>query len=129
MSVIIHCQSGKYVCTAAKSLEIVKTAIDVVAKQIEAAGIPIKKNPEIEVQNIVATSDLGAPLDLNAVAITLGPGAVEYEPEQFPGLVYRIDEPKVVPLMFGSGKVVCTGARKPADVEKAVEKITAELKA
>src|SRR5213592_267708 len=80
-------------------------------------------------QNIVATSDLGAPLDLNAVAITLGPGAVEYEPEQFPGLVYRINEPKVVLLMFGSGKVVCTGARKPADVETAVEKITAELKA
>jgi len=112
---ILLFRSGKVVCTG--------------AKQIEAAGIPIKKNPEIEVQNIVATSDLGAPLDLNAVAITLGPGAVEYEPEQFPGLVYRIDEPKVVLLMFGSGKVVCTGARKPADVEKAVEKITAELKA
>src|SRR6059058_3136816 len=126
---ILLFRSGKVVCTGAKSLENVKTAIDLVAKQIEAAGIPIKKNPEIEVQNIVATSDLGAPLDLNAVAITLGPGAVEYEPEQFPGLVYRIDEPKVVLLMFGSGKVVCTGARKPADVETAVEKITAELKA
>src|SRR5207245_505457 len=118
---ILLFRSGKVVCTGAKSLENVKTAIDLVAKQIEAAGISIKKNPEIEVQNIVATSDLGAPLDLNAVAITLGPGAVEYEPEQFPGLVYRIDEPKVVLLMFGSGKVVCTGARKPADVEKAVE--------
>jgi len=126
---ILLFRSGKVVCTGAKSLENVKTAIDLVAKQIEAAGIPIKKNPEIEVQNIVATSDLGAPLDLNAVAITLGPGAVEYEPEQFPGLVYRINEPKVVLLMFGSGKVVCTGARKPADVETAVEKITVELKA
>src|SRR2546423_2371942 len=125
---ILLFRSGKVVCTGAKSLENVKTAIDLVAKQIEAAGIPIKKNPEIEVQNIVATSDLGAPLDLNAVAITLGPGAVEYEPEQFPGLVYRIDEPKVVLLMFGSGKVVCTGARKPLDIEQAVEKITAELK-
>src|SRR5947208_7828670 len=78
-------RSGKVVCTGAKSLEHVKTAIDMVAKQIEAAGIPIKTNQVIEVQNIVATSDLGAPLDLNAVAITLGPGAVEYEPEQFPG--------------------------------------------
>src|SRR5881296_2682201 len=126
---ILLFRSGKVVCTGAKSLENVKTAIDLVAKQIEAAGIPIKKNPEIEVQNIVATSDLGAQIDLNAVAITLGLGSVEYEPEQFPGLVYRIDEPKVVLLMFGSGKVVCTGARKPADVEKAVEKITAELKA
>src|SRR3989449_516065 len=126
---ILLFRSGKVVCTGAKSLENVKTAIDLVSKQIQAAGIPIKKDPEIEVQSIVATSDLGAQIDLNAVAITLGLGSVEYEPEQFPGLVYRIDEPKVVLLMFGSGKVVCTGARKPADVEKAVEKITAELKA
>src|SRR2546425_587303 len=79
------------------------------------------------IENVVASTSLGRELDLKAIA--LAPGAVEYEPEQFPGLVYRIDEPKVVLLMFGSGKVVCTGARKPADVEKAVEKITAELKA
>ncbi len=122
-------RSGKVVCTGAKSLEDVKTAIDLVAKQIEAAGIPINKNPEIVVQNIVASSDLGAQINLNAIAITLGLENVEYEPEQFPGLVYRLREPKVVVLLFGSGKLVCTGARKPADVEHAVEKITAELKA
>ena len=116
-------------CTGAKSLVHVKTAIDIVAKQIGAAGIPVNKNPEIVVQNIVATSDLAAQIDLNAIAISLGGGKVEYEPEQFPGLVYRIDEPKVVVLLFGSGKLVCTGARKPSDVERAVEKITAELKA
>ncbi len=125
---ILLFRSGKVVCTGAKSLEYVKTAIDLVAKQIASAGISIKKNPEIVVQNIVATSDLGAQIDLNAVAISLGPGKVEYEPEQFPGLVYRIDEPKVVLLLFGSGKLVCTGARKPHDVEEAVEKITQELK-
>jgi len=122
-------RSGKVVCTGAKSLEHVKQAIDLVGQQIEAAGIPVKKNPEIVVQNIVATSSLGAQIDLNAVAISLGLGKVEYEPEQFPGLVCRIDEPKVVLLLFGSGKLVCTGARKPSDVEQAVEKITAELKA
>ena len=126
---ILLFRSGKVVCTGAKSLEDVKAAVDLVAKQIQAAGIQIKKDPKIEVQNIVATSDLGAQLDLNAVAITLGLGSVEYEPEQFPGLVYRVDDPKVVLLMFGSGKVVCTGARKPEDVERAVEKITAELRA
>src|SRR5256712_216713 len=79
------------------------------------------------IENVVASTSLGRELDLKAIALALG--GSEYEPEQFPGLVYRIDEPKVVLLMFGSGKVVCTGARKPADVEKAVEKITAELKA
>ena len=126
---ILLFRSGKVVCTGAKSLEHVKIAIDLVAKQIGAAGIPVNKNPEIVVQNIVATSGLGAQIDLNAVAISLGLGKVEYEPEQFPGRVYRIDEPKVVVLLFGSGKLVCTGARKPSDVEEAVEKITAELKA
>ena len=126
---ILLFRSGKVVCTGGKSLESVRTAIDLVSKQIAAAGIAVKEDPEIEVQNIVATADLGAQIDLNAVAITLGLGSVEYEPEQFPGLVYRIDEPKVVLLMFGSGKVVCTGARKPADVKTGIEKITAELKA
>ncbi len=122
-------RSGKVVCTGAKSLEHVKTAIDLVAKQIEAAGIPITKNPEIVVQNIVASSDLGAQINLNAIAITLGLENVEYEPEQFPGLVYRLNAPKVVVLLFGSGKLVCTGARKPSDVEEAVQRISAELKA
>jgi transcription initiation factor TFIID TATA-box-binding protein len=126
---ILLFRSGKVVCTGAKSLESVKTAIALVSKQIAAAGISVKKDPEIEVQNIVATSDLGAQVDLNTVAVTLGLTQVEYEPEQFPGLVYRLEDPKVVLLMFGSGKVVCTGARKPEDVERAVEKITAELKA
>jgi transcription initiation factor TFIID TATA-box-binding protein len=126
---ILLFRSGKVVCTGAKSLESVKTAIALVSKQIAAAGISVKKDPEITVQNIVATSDLGTQVDLNTVAITLGLNQVEYEPEQFPGLVYRLEEPKVVLLMFGSGKVVCTGARKPEDVEKAMEKIAADLKA
>ncbi len=125
---ILLFRSGKVVCTGAKSLESVKVAIELVSKRIASSGISIRKNPEIEVQNIVATSDLGAQIDLNTVAITLGLTSVEYEPEQFPGLVYRLEDPKVVALMFGSGKVVCTGARTPADVERAVEKITSELR-
>lgn len=122
-------RSGKVVCTGAKSLEDVKVAIGKVARQIEAAGIPIMVEPQIEVQNIVASSDLETEINLNAIAISLGLEKVEYEPEQFPGLVYRIDSPKVVVLLFGSGKLVCTGARKPKDVEVAVNKITEELRA
>ena len=60
--------------------------------------------------------------------VALGLDGVEYEPEQFPGLVCRIEEPRVVVLLFGSGKLVCTGARKPSDVEVAVKKITQELR-
>ena len=120
-------RSGKVVCTGAKSLEQVKMAISKVAKQIEAAGVKISIEPKIEVQNIVASSDLECGINLNAIAISLGLDKVEYEPEQFAGLVYRLDVPKVVVLLFGSGKLVCTGARKPEDVEVAVNKITEEL--
>ena len=81
----------------------------------------------IKIENVVASTSLGGELDLQAIALALD--GAEYEPEQFPGLVYRIDVPKVVVLLFGSGKLVCTGARKPEDVEAAVDKITEELKA
>jgi len=122
-------RSGKVVCTGAKSLADVKIAIGKVARQIAAAGIPVQVEPKIEVQNIVASSDLETGINLNEIAISLGLEKVEYEPEQFPGLVYRLDSPKVVVLLFGSGKLVCTGARKPEDVSIAVDKITEELKA
>lgn len=122
-------RSGKVVCTGAKSLEDVRKAINKVAQAVGSVGIPIIKHPEIEVQNIVASSDLGTEINLNAIAISLSLEKVEYEPEQFPGLVYRLDKPKVVVLLFGSGKLVCTGARKPEDVGEAVDKITEELKA
>lgn len=122
-------RSGKVVCTGAKSLADVGTAIRTVAKQIKDSGIDINTDPDVEVQNIVASSDLEQEINLNAIAISLGLERVEYEPEQFPGLVYRLDEPKVVVLLFGSGKLVCTGARQPSDVARAVEKITEELQA
>ncbi len=121
-------KSGKLVCTGAKSIKDVHTAIKTVISRVEEAGINVIKNPQITVQNIVASSDLKTDLNLNAIAISLGLEKVEYEPEQFPGLVYRIDEPKVVALLFGSGKIVCTGARKVEDVEKAVNNIYNELK-
>jgi transcription initiation factor TFIID TATA-box-binding protein len=122
-------RSGTVVCTGAKSLDNVKVAVAKVTQEMDKVGVKIKVEPKIEVQNIVASSDLGQEINLNAIAITLGLDRVEYEPEQFPGLVYRIDEPKVVLLLFGSGKMVCTGAKKPQDVEAAVLKITEELRA
>jgi transcription initiation factor TFIID TATA-box-binding protein len=122
-------RSGKVVCTGGRSLPHVQEAIKKVAKQIEKAGIKVKVEPKIDVQNIVASSDLGQEINLNAIAISLGLERVEYEPEQFPGLVYRLDSPKVVVLLFGSGKLVCTGAKVEEDAAMAVDKITEELKA
>jgi transcription initiation factor TFIID TATA-box-binding protein len=122
-------RSGKIVCTGAKSLDDVKSAVAKVTKQMAKAGVFVTQEPKVEVQNIVASSDLEQEINLNAIAITLGLERVEYEPEQFPGLVYRLDDPKVVLLLFGSGKLVCTGAKVPSDVDRAVEKISTELRA
>jgi transcription initiation factor TFIID TATA-box-binding protein len=120
-------RSGKANCTGAKTLESVKSTIKTVSEKLEKAGLPIIKNPKITVQNIVAVYDLKTELNLNAIAITLGLERVEYEPEQFPGLVYRLDEPKVVVLLFGSGKLIITGGKKPEDAKKAVQKILSDL--
>ncbi len=120
-------RSGKLVCTGAKSIDDVHKAISIVVKILEGAGIRVDKNPKIDIQNIVASSDLHTELNLNAIAISLGLDRVEYEPEQFPGLVYRIDKPKVVALLFGSGKIVCTGAKKESDIGDAVARIQSEL--
>ncbi len=121
-------RSGKVVCTGAKSVEDVDVAVKFVISSLQAKGIQgVDGPPKIEIQNIVATGDLRAELNLNAIAVGLGLENVEYEPEQFPGLVYRLRDPKVVVLIFGSGKLVCTGARKREDAERAVDKITAEL--
>jgi transcription initiation factor TFIID TATA-box-binding protein len=125
---ILLFRSGKVVCTGAKSMAEVARSIEKVAKEIRKTGQKILAKPKIDVQNIVASSDLGSEINLNAIAVTLGLERVEYEPEQFPGLVCRIEEPRVVILLFGSGKLVCTGARKPADVDRAVKKITEELR-
>jgi len=124
---ILLFHSGKLVCTGAKSMRQVETSIATIAQQVKKLGQRIKMHPKIEVQNIVASSDLESDINLNAVAVTLGLDRIEYEPEQFPGLVCRIDEPKVVVLLFGTGKLVCTGGRKPSDIEVAVEKIAKEL--
>ena len=99
------------------------------SKKLEKAGLPVVKSPTITVQNIVAVYDLKNDLNLNAIAITLGLERVEYEPEQFPGLVYRVADPKVVMLLFGSGKVVCTGAKKVEDIETGVDTLKKELRA
>ncbi|MGD8506910.1 MAG: TATA box-binding protein, partial [Candidatus Bathyarchaeota archaeon] len=75
--------------------------------------------------NIVASASLGGLIDLEKSAYSLG--RTMYEPEQFPGLIYRMDEPKVVILLFASGKLVCTGAKKEGDVHEAVSKLHKKL--
>ena len=120
-------RSGKANCTGAKNLEDVRKTIDIISGKLKKLGVDVYKDLEIVVQNMVAMADLKGELNLTEVATGLGLENIEYEPEQFPGLVYRIKEPKVAMLLFSSGKIVCTGARSTEDALKAVEKLSKEL--
>jgi len=121
-------RSGKIVCTGAKSIAEVHKSLENVFQSLRNIGIDVKGTPEIKVQNIVASADLHSALNLNAIAVGLGLENIEYEPEQFPGLVYRLSDPKVVVLLFGTGKLVITGGRKPEDAANAVDQIVKQLK-
>jgi len=118
--------TGKIICTGARSIEDVSLAVEKILKKLRSAGVEITAtSPKVVVQNIVATSDLGGELNLDAIAISLD--NVEYEPEQFPGLVYRMTDPKVVLLLFGSGKIVITGGKSLNDANGAAANIHKEL--
>lgn len=119
--------SGKVVCTGVKKIDDVRTVILNVAKKIATLGIDIIEEPVITIQNIVASADLGTSLNLNALAVGIGFENIEYEPEQFPGLVYRINSPKIVVLIFSSGKLVITGGKTPEDCEKGVAIVRQQL--
>ena len=121
-------RSGKVNCTGAKNLEDVETTIKTIVSKLKEASIPVYDSPDIVVQNMVAVYDLKVELNLTDIAMSLGLENVEYEPEQFPGLVYRIAVPKVVLLLFGSGKVVCTGAKKAEQIEEAIKILRRELR-
>jgi len=113
--------SGKMVCTGAKSEREARRAVMKVIKELKKGGIIIISKPELKIQNIVASASLGGMIDLEKATYSLG--KTMYEPEQFPGLIYRMDEPKVVILLFASGKLVCTGAKREQDVYDAVHKL------
>ncbi|MEM5869852.1 MAG: TATA-box-binding protein [Candidatus Aenigmatarchaeota archaeon] len=118
--------SGKIVCTGAKSIEDVHTVFKKVISVIKSVGTQVPKNFKIQVENIVASAKIDGNLNLDTIALNLENS--EYEPEQFPGLVYRMEEPKVAFLLFGSGKIVCTGGRSVNDVKTALNKVYNKLK-
>lgn len=124
---ILLFRSGKAVCTGGRSWNQLDESITKVMAMIRKSGQLVPAHPKIQIQNIVATSNLESELNLSMIAVTLGLDRVEYEPEQFPGLVYRMREPRVVMLLFSSGKLVCTGARRPMDIELAVRTMSLEL--
>jgi transcription initiation factor TFIID TATA-box-binding protein len=113
--------TGKMVCTGAKSEKMARSAVKKVVRELKNNGIIILSTPKIEIQNMVATANLHGKVDLEAAADIME--NVMYEPEQFPGLIYRMGDPKVVILIFASGKLVCTGAKSAEMVDVAVVKL------
>ncbi|MFH2112352.1 MAG: TATA-box-binding protein [Candidatus Bathyarchaeota archaeon] len=113
--------SGKMVCTGAKSEKMARSAVKKVVRELKNNGIIILGKPKIVIQNIVASANLHGKIDLETAADIME--NVMYKPEQFPGLIYRMGEPKVVMLLFASGKLVCTGAKHEDMVREAVEKL------
>ena len=115
-SAVFLLQNGKLVCTGVKSLEEAERVVKNVCGMLENSGVETYKEPKIEILGIVASADLGREIDLEE----LREEGVIYNPEEFPGLVYRIKEGVI--MVFESGKLVCIG-RKEEELKENVEKL------
>ena len=113
--------TGKMVCTGAKSEELSRKAVKKVVQLLRKGKIKIKNEAIVTIQNIVSSINLGGKVHLERAARTL-PRSM-YEPEQFPGLIHRVLDPKTVILIFASGKLVCTGGKTEKDVYRSVNQL------
>lgn len=124
-------RTGKIVCTGAKSVKEARRALKRVVRKLKKGNIVIHGKLHIKIQNIVASAILDGNVDLEGFyeiggKVDLG-GRMMYEPEQFPGAIYRMEDSNAVILIFSSGKLVCTGAKKEEEVHQAVMKLHQEL--
>ena len=103
----------------------VDRAIKEIIKSLGRIGVDVSIKPQIKVQNIVASGSIGMRLNLNVLAMRLE--NTEYEPEQFPGLVYKLYEKQATFLLFSNGKVVCTGTKSEDEVDAAMEALVDRL--
>ncbi|MGK3734434.1 MAG: transcription initiation factor TFIID TATA-box-binding protein [Bacillariaceae sp.] len=109
--------SGKICVTGVKSTHNATLAMKKFHYIIERIGFQPKEYMDYKIQNIVGTADCGFPIRLEGLVYAHSAFA-SYEPELFPGLIYRLVSPRVVFLIFVSGKVVITGAKKESDLGK-----------
>ena len=126
-SAVLVFSSGNLVCTGTKSVAQVKEVIHEVIKQLKRIGVYVTQKPKIEVQNIVASGSIDLALNLNVLALQLQ--NTEYEPEQFPGLVYKLDEPNATFLLFSNGKLVCTGTKNRQQLDDSMKQLIKNTKA
>ena len=118
---ILLFRTGKMVCTGATSVELSIKAVNIVVQKLRKAKIKIKNEPRVTIQNIVSSINLGGRISLEQAARIL-PRSM-YEPEQFPGMIHRMLDPKTVILIFASGKLVCVGARHEEEIHRSVNQI------
>ena len=117
--------TGKMVITGLRKATEAGPGLTKVLKYLKKAGISTA-NPKITIQNIVASGDLHTFIDLNMAAIVME--NTMYEPEVFPGVIFRMAEPKTVFLIFSTGKVVCTGAKTKEVVREAFIKLNENVR-
>jgi len=125
-SAVLVFSSGNLVCTGTKSVAQVKQVIQEVIKQLKKININITAKPKITVQNIVASGTIDLKLNLNFLALEME--NTEYEPEQFPGLVYKLVDPTATFLLFSNGKLVCTGTKNKAQLEDSMKQLLKNVK-
>ncbi len=118
-------RTGKMICTGSKSEKMARKAVKTVVQKLRKGKIKIKKEATVTIQNIVASINLGGKIHLEQAARTL-PRSM-YEPEQFPGLIHRVLDPKTVILIFSTGKLVCTGGKTEMDVYRSVNNLHSML--
>jgi len=126
-SAVLVFSSGKLVCTGTKSISQVKQVIQQVIKQLKKVGVNVTITPKITVQNIVASGAINLDLNLNTLSLELE--NTEYEPEQFPGLVYKLEDPTATFLLFSNGKLVCTGTKNKAQLDDSMKQLNKNVRA
>ena len=119
-------RSGRCSIAGGESIEHFETVVKQV-NEVMRELLEYEYEPAVEVSNIVATTDLGSPISLEALVLELGMEQTEYEPEQFPALMYRDSE--YVVLVFSSGKLLCTGLTDMQSVSEAIETMSSRIQA
>ncbi|HDL02277.1 MAG TPA: TATA-box-binding protein [Candidatus Pacearchaeota archaeon] len=126
-SAVLVFSSGNLVCTGTKSVAQVRDVVQQVIKQLKKIGVNVKIKPKITVQNIVASGAIDLKLNLNTLSLELE--NTEYEPEQFPGLVYKLEDPTATFLLFSNGKLVCTGTKNKAQLDDSMVQLNKNVRA
>ncbi|MFA5358092.1 MAG: TATA-box-binding protein [archaeon] len=118
-------KNGKVICSGANSEKQIIQGIKKASQLIHELQpeVKVKRKVDFTIVNFVATANLDVNLDLFDVAMKLD--NVEYEPEQFPGAILRLDEPKLTFLLFKNGKMICAGAKKEAHLKKGLKIVEA----